>query len=56
VIDIRPTHTETGLASRPIAGQSPHLPAGGSPENVADRIVAAIINNEKDVPAAAFDR
>ncbi|HYN71198.1 MAG TPA: hypothetical protein VES60_01760, partial [Nakamurella sp.] len=32
VIDIRPTHTETGLASRPIAGQSPRLPAGGSPE------------------------
>lgn len=56
VIDIRPTHTETGLASRPIAGQSPRLPAGGSPENVADRIVAAIINDEKDVPAAAFDR
>jgi short-subunit dehydrogenase len=56
LIDIRPTHTETGLASRPIAGQPPRLPAGGSPENVADRIVAAIINDEKDVPAAAFDR
>ncbi len=55
VIDIRPTHTETGLASRPIAGQPPRLPAGGSPENVADRIVAGIINDEKDLPAAAFD-
>jgi len=54
VIDIRPTHTETGLASRPIAGQSPRLPTGGSPTSVADRIVAAIINDEKDVPAAAF--
>jgi len=56
VIDIRPAHTETGLASRPIAGQSPRLPAGGSPTSVADRIVAAIINDEKDVPAAAFAR
>ena len=56
VIDIRPTHTETGLASRPIAGQSPRLPTGGSPTSVADRIVAAIINDEKDVPAAAFAR
>jgi len=26
VIDIRPTHTETGLANRPIAGRSPRLP------------------------------
>ena len=34
VIDIRPTHTETGLASRPIAGQSPRLPTGGSPTSV----------------------
>jgi cyclic-di-GMP-binding biofilm dispersal mediator protein len=54
VIDIRPTHTETGLASRPIAGQSPRLPTGASPANVADRIVAAILNDEKDLPAAAF--
>lgn len=56
VIDIRPTHTETGLASRPIAGQSPRLPTGASPTSVADRIVAAIINDEKDVPATAFAR
>ncbi len=54
VIDIRPTHTETGLASRPIAGEPPRLPAGGAPQDVADRIVAAIIDDEKDVPAAAF--
>ena len=56
LIDIRPTHTETGLASRPIAGQSPRLPTGGSPANIAGRIIAAIINDEKDVPAAAFVR
>jgi len=54
VIDIRPTHTETGLASRPIAGQSPRLPTGGSPTTAAERIVDAIVNDEKDIPAAAF--
>jgi NAD(P)-dependent dehydrogenase (short-subunit alcohol dehydrogenase family) len=54
VIDIRPTHTETGLASRPIAGQPPRLPTGASPASVADRIVTAILNDEKDLPAAAF--
>src|SRR5664279_4958647 len=56
VIDIRGTHTETGLASGPIAGQPPRLPAGGSPEKVVHRIVAAIVNGEKNLPAAAFDR
>lgn len=54
VIDIRPTHTETGLANRPIAGRSPRLPPGRSPLDVADRIVAAIAGDEKDLPAACF--
>ena len=31
VLDIRPTHTETGLAGRPIAGSSPALPTGNDP-------------------------
>lgn len=54
VLDIRPPHTETGLASRPIAGSAPRLPAGHSPEAVADRIVAAIVGGDRDLPAAAF--
>ena len=54
VLDIRPTHTETGLAERPIAGQSPRLPAGAVPEEVAARIVRAIADDEGDLPPAAF--
>jgi cyclic-di-GMP-binding biofilm dispersal mediator protein len=54
VLDIRPTHTETGLADRPIAGTAPTLPQGNQPERVAERIVAAIIDDEKDLPASAF--
>lgn len=54
VLDIRPTHTETGLANRPIAGQSPRLPAGAEPDAVAMRIVAAIADDERDLPSSAF--
>jgi len=54
VLDIRPTHTETGLADRPIAGKSPALPPGNDPQLVAQRIVQAIIDDEKDLPASAF--
>ena len=42
VIDVRPPHTETGLADRPIAGDTPPLPEGLDPAFVADRIVQAI--------------
>ncbi len=54
VLDIRPTHTETGLATRPIAGSAPALPTGGDPQEVARRIVAAIVDDEKDLPPTAF--
>ncbi len=54
LVDVRPPHTETGLAARPIAGASPSLPQGLDPEAVADRIVAAIETGERDVPASAF--
>ena len=54
VLDIRPPHTETGLADRPIAGQSPRLPAGASPERVAARILRAIAGDERDLPAGEF--
>ena len=54
VIDARPPHTETGLAERPIAGSPPRLPAGLSPEIVADRLIRAIMNDETDLPSAAF--
>jgi short-subunit dehydrogenase len=55
VIDIRPPHTETGLATRPIAGAAPRLPQGLDPAAVARRIIDAIADGETDVPASAFD-
>ena len=54
VIDVRPPHTETGLANRPIAGAAPRLPLGLSPEAVSARIVDAIKNDERDLPSSAF--
>jgi short-subunit dehydrogenase len=54
VIDVRPPHTETGLAGRPIAGTAPGLQPGLAPAAVADRIVRAIADDERDLPAAAF--
>lgn len=54
VIDIRPPHTETGLANRPIAGATPKLATGLSPQSVADRIVRAIVDDELDLASSAF--
>ncbi|MBG6216069.1 cyclic-di-GMP-binding biofilm dispersal mediator protein [Arthrobacter sp. CAN_A6] len=55
VIDVRPPHTETGLAARPIAGDAPRLPQGKDPGAVADRIVQAIVDGEKDLPSSSFN-
>jgi cyclic-di-GMP-binding biofilm dispersal mediator protein len=54
VIDARPPHTETGLASRAIAGDPPKMPAGLAPIKVAQRIVQAIADGETDLPSASF--
>ena len=54
VLDARPPHTETGLASRPIAGEAPKLPQGKDPVAVAERIVAAIRDGERDLPSSSF--
>ncbi len=54
VIDVRPPHTETGLATRPVAGTAPRMPVGLSPAVVGARIVTAIEDNETDVPSTAF--
>ena len=56
VIDARPGHTETGLASRAIAGIAPNFPTGMSAEFVASRIVAAIVDGESDLPSTAFSQ
>lgn len=54
VIDVRPPHTETGLANRPIAGTAPKLPTGLDPDAVAARIVTAIKEGERDLPVESF--
>ena len=54
VIDLRPPHTETGLAERPLHGTAPRMPAGLEPADVARRIVEAIENDEREVAAASF--
>lgn len=54
LIDIRPPHTETGLADRPIAGRAPRLAVGLEPMSVARRIVAAIENGEVELSAEQF--
>lgn len=54
VIDARPPHTETGLASRPLAGTAPRMPTGLTPAAVATRILDAIEANEAEVPSHAF--
>jgi short-subunit dehydrogenase len=54
VIDARPGHTETGLATRAIAGTAPAFPTGMATEFVANRIVQAILSNETDLPSTSF--
>lgn len=54
LVDARPPHTETGLADRPITGVAPRLPQGLTPDAVAARVVAAVLDDEKDLPSSAF--
>lgn len=54
VVDVRPPHTETGLATRPIAGTAPKLGHGLDPDTVAERIVRAIVADERELSAASF--
>ncbi len=54
VIDARPPHSETGLATRPIVGIAPVLPRGLAPAAVAERIVHAIEAGETAIPSTAF--
>ncbi len=54
VIDVRPPHTETGLAERPVAGVAPRLRKGLDPEIVADRFVAAVEAGSREVASGDF--
>lgn len=54
ILDARPGHTETELSTHPIQGSAPRLPAGYSPVVVAQRVVDAIINGERDLASTSF--
>ncbi|RZT17934.1 cyclic-di-GMP-binding biofilm dispersal mediator protein [Mycobacterium sp. BK558] len=54
VVDVRPPHTETGLAGRAIAGDPPRLPTGLDPDAVAERIVAALLGTETELASTDF--
>lgn len=54
VIDARPPHTETGLATRPVTGESPSMPEGLDPRRVAAVIVDGIVSGAREIPAEAF--
>lgn len=54
VLDVRPPHTETGLADRPVAGEAPKLPEGADPDKVAARIVEAIEAGDSELAADDF--
>ena len=54
VIDVRPPHTETGLATRPLAGTAPKMPTGLEPAAVAQRVVTAIEQGDAAVASTDF--
>jgi cyclic-di-GMP-binding biofilm dispersal mediator protein len=54
VCDVRPPHTETGLADRPLAGVAPKLAEGLDPRHVAVRVVDAIVAGDREVPSSSF--
>ncbi|AXH95524.1 SDR family NAD(P)-dependent oxidoreductase [Ornithinimicrobium avium] len=54
VVDLRPPHTETGLAGRALAGHPPAMPTGLDPDLVVRRMVRAIVARESVVGPEAF--
>lgn len=54
IADLRPPHTDTGLAGRALAGVAPAFGRGLDPDDVARRIVDAIEADEAEVAAADF--
>lgn len=54
VIDVRPPHTETGLAGRPLSGTAPRLPRGLDPDVVAARVLDAIEAGTTELASTDF--
>lgn len=54
VLDARPGHTETGLATRPISGQAPAMPEGMAPAHVAQVVIEGLVAGKRELSAADF--
>jgi len=54
LVDARPGHTGTALSEHPIAGSAPRFGKPLDPDQVAARIITAIVEGEKDLPSTAF--
>jgi len=54
VLDVRPPHTESGLADHPIEGTAPKMPTGIPTQKVAYVICDALENGSKDLPSDNF--
>ncbi len=54
MLEARPPHTETGLATRPVTGVAPALPRGLEPDHVAEVIVRGLARGERRLEAADF--
>jgi NAD(P)-dependent dehydrogenase (short-subunit alcohol dehydrogenase family) len=49
VLDVRPPHLDTGLETRPLAGEAPRLPEPLPAEQVVDAVVEAIRAGKQEV-------
>jgi len=54
VIDARPGHTETGLATRAVFGVAPAFPQGMTPQHVIDKLFEAIESGATEVASTDF--
>lgn len=54
LVDARPGHTGTSLSEHPIAGSAPRFGEPLDPDQVAARIIKAIVDGEKDLPSTEF--
>lgn len=53
-LDARPGHTETGLATRAIAGAAPAFPTGMTAEHVVERIIKGLQEDSTDLASTEF--